>query len=73
MTDNNQTPERVTVRIILKCGQTIQFECEDFIVYFDKESGAFMDYAYQKATGDFPVVPPAVADIVAIVKASEEA
>ena len=73
MTENNQTPERVTVRIILKCGQTIQFECEDFTVYTDKESGAFMDYSYQKATGDFPIVPPVAADIAAIVKVSGEA
>lgn len=70
MTENNQAPERVTVRIILKCGQTIQFECEDFNVRFGK-SGAFMDYAYRKATGDFPIVPPVAADIAAIVKVSK--
>lgn len=73
MTENEQTPERVTVRIILKCGQCIQFECEDFTVYTDKESGAFVDYAYKNATGDIPIVPPVAADIAAIVRVSGEA
>lgn len=68
----NQT-ERVTVRIILKCGQCIQFECEDFTVYSDKESGAFVDYSYRNATGNIPIVPPVVADIAAIVRVSGEA
>lgn len=72
MTENNQT-ERVTVRIILKCGRTITFTCEDFTVYTNKESGAFVDYAYKNATGDYPIVPPVAADIAAIVHVSGEA
>ena len=70
---NEQTPERVTVRFILKCGQTIEFECENFTVYTHNETGEFMDYAYKNATGEVPIVPPKVEDIAAIVRVNREA
>lgn len=75
MTEQNQTTERVTVRIYLKGGAFFTMDVEDFYAQTDDGTmnGKLTDYGYKDARGEVPMIPPRVEDIAAIVRIQKEA
>lgn len=71
--EQNQPPERVTVRVYLKGGAFFTMDVEDFYIQTNDGTmnGKLTDYGFKGARGEVPLYPPKVEEIAAIVRISE--